>query len=145
MQQREFHLSISDPSASFPTSGSLLAMPETSADGKDPYELAPLNLCDKCIRLVEVCAFTTTKKIRCRLRSYTLETDCPLYIALSYKWGPNERYDDVELNDSLFPVGRNLWMFPCSPDALTANPDCSGSTLSVLTNRTTEKETIRSR
>lgn len=111
MQQREFHLSISDPSASFPTSGSLLAMPETSADGKDPYELAPLNLCDKCIRLVEVCAFTTTKKIRCRLRSYTLETDCPLYIALSYKWGPNERYDDVELNDSLFPVGRNLWMF----------------------------------
>ena len=86
-------------------------MPETSADGKSPFESAPLDLCDKCIRLVKVCAFTTAKKIRRRLRCYTLKTDCPLYIALSYRWGPNERYDDVELNDSLFPVWRNLWMF----------------------------------
>jgi hypothetical protein len=33
------------------------------------------------------------------------------YIALSYAWGINVRYANIELNGSPFPVAKNLWDF----------------------------------
>jgi hypothetical protein len=35
----------------------------------------------------------------------------PPYIGLSYAWGENVRYDDVDFDGQLFPVSRNLWHF----------------------------------
>jgi hypothetical protein len=35
----------------------------------------------------------------------------PAYVALSYAWGRQERFDDIDLNGSRFPVGKNLWQF----------------------------------
>jgi hypothetical protein len=77
----------------------------------DPYAEAPLNLRKQEIRLVKLEHSTDTEPIRCSLRSYAIDDDCPAYVALSYAWGPKERHDDILLNGVGFPIGRSLWSF----------------------------------
>jgi hypothetical protein len=77
----------------------------------NPYSKAPLDLRNQQIRLVKLEHSNDTDHIRCTLRSHALDGKCPAYIALSYAWGPEERCDDILLNDVLVPVGRSLWSF----------------------------------
>ncbi|KAF2633967.1 HET-domain-containing protein, partial [Macroventuria anomochaeta] len=76
-----------------------------------PYTNAPLDLEGRGIRLVELQSSSSSDTIRCHLRSYALPPDGPSYIALSYQWGPCERYANIELNGMPFTVGRSLWTF----------------------------------
>jgi hypothetical protein len=78
---------------------------------EDPYAEAPLNLRKQEIRLVKLEHSTDTEPIKCSLRSYAIEDDCPAYVALSYAWGPKERHDDIQLNGVAFPIGLSLWSF----------------------------------
>jgi hypothetical protein len=84
---------------------------EFSSPPKDPYADAPLDLNCKSFRLVEILPSGPSETIRCRLETFTMPPNCPSYIALSYMWGSNERYADIELNGVLFPVGLTLWTF----------------------------------
>ena len=76
-----------------------------------PYSGTPLNLQEKEIRLVKLEHSTPSSPIKCTLRSYTFNNECPAYIALSYTWGPSQRHADLELNNHVVPIGRNLWTF----------------------------------
>jgi len=78
---------------------------------EDPYDAAPLNLREREIRLVKLEHSHDSEPIRCSLRTYALDDECPAYIALSYAWGAKERHDDLQINGIPFPVGRSLWSF----------------------------------
>jgi len=78
---------------------------------ESPYVDVPLNLGRKNIRLVTLEDGDASESIKCNLQSHALDDECPAYVALSYAWGAKERYDDIQINGSSFPVGRNLWHF----------------------------------
>ncbi len=80
-------------------------------DKTDPYALAPLDLGQDCIRLVELQPNSDSNLVRCRLRSYTIQRNCPSFIALSYKWDHESPQDCIELNGVQFSVGHSLWTF----------------------------------
>lgn len=77
----------------------------------NPYRHAPLGLASESIRLVELQPCGLLDTIRCRLRSHPIQPDCPPYVALSYKWGPKQPFDNIELNGVPFSVGQSLWTF----------------------------------
>ena len=76
----------------------------------NPYLDVPLNLGRKNIRLVTLEPDDASGSIKCSLQSHALD-ECPAYVALSYAWGAKQRYDNIQINGSSFPVGRNLWHF----------------------------------
>jgi hypothetical protein len=75
------------------------------------HSTAPLDLSSQEIRLVELQRNEGSSAPTCILRSYPVNGPHPPYIALSYAWGINVRYADIELNNSPFPVAKNLWDF----------------------------------
>jgi hypothetical protein len=77
----------------------------------DPYTQTTLNLADQEIRLVKMEHSADLEPIKCSLRSYAIDDDCPAYVALSYAWGPQDRDHDIQLNGVSFPIGRSLWTF----------------------------------
>jgi len=77
---------------------------------ESPYVDVPLNLGRKNIRLVTLEHGDVSGPIKCILQSHALD-ECPAYVALSYAWGTQQRYDKIRINGSSFPVGRNLWHF----------------------------------
>ena len=77
---------------------------------ESPYVDVPLNLRRKSIRLVTLEHGDASGPIKCILQSHALD-ECPAYVALSYAWGTQQRYDKIRINGSSFPVGRNLWHF----------------------------------
>jgi hypothetical protein len=99
---------INDPALAETTYGSSKRSP---AEVTDAYLEAPLNLREQEIRLVKLEHSHASEPIKCTLRSVPIDGEHPAYVAVSYSWGPKERYDDIELNGASFPVGRNLWMF----------------------------------
>jgi hypothetical protein len=76
---------------------------------KNPYAVAPIDNQRKEIRLVKLEPGGPFEPIKCTLRTYVLGEDPPIYTALSYSWGPKERFNEIELNGCSFPVGRSLW------------------------------------
>jgi len=78
---------------------------------EDAYSLAPISPCGREFRLIELSPSAESESIKCDLRSYSMNMDYPAYVALSYAWGRKERFDDIDLNGSRFPVGKNLWQF----------------------------------
>lgn len=76
-----------------------------------PYVDVPLNLGTKNIRLLTLEPGDASESIECTLQSYALDNNYPSYVALSYAWGAKERYNDIQINGSSFPVGHNLWHF----------------------------------
>jgi len=77
---------------------------------ENPYDDVPLNLGRKNIRLVTLEHGDMSGPIKCILQSHALD-ECPAYVALSYAWGAKQRHDNIQINGSSFPVGRNLWHF----------------------------------
>jgi hypothetical protein len=77
----------------------------------DPYLQAQLDTGCQQIRLVKLEHSNESEPIRCNLQLYAINGERPAYVALSYSWGKKERYDDIQLNGVLFPVGRSLWSF----------------------------------
>jgi hypothetical protein len=78
---------------------------------KFPYSTVALDLSNPEIRLVELQRNDQSNKPTCILRSYPIDGPHPLSIALSYAWGENVRFADIDLNGQPFPVGQNLWHF----------------------------------
>jgi hypothetical protein len=78
---------------------------------EDAYSLAPISPCGREFRLIELSPSAESESIKCDLRSYSMNMNYPAYVALSYAWGRQERFDDIDLNGSRFPVGKNLWQF----------------------------------
>jgi hypothetical protein len=76
---------------------------------KNPYAVAPIDNQRKEIRLVKLEPSGPFEPTKCTLRTYVLGDDPPIYTALSYSWGPKERFNEIELNGCSFPVGRSLW------------------------------------
>ncbi|ORY18343.1 heterokaryon incompatibility protein-domain-containing protein [Clohesyomyces aquaticus] len=76
----------------------------------DPYLDAHLDLKSRGFRLLQVQPSEEGEPIRCTLQSYTLQ-DHPPYTALSYMWGENFRYDDIEINGAKMLARENLWCF----------------------------------
>ncbi|KAK1248162.1 hypothetical protein MKX08_006382 [Trichoderma sp. CBMAI-0020] len=76
---------------------------------ENPHSTAPIEPGD--FRLIELAPSAESEIIECRLRSYSLDGDCPAYIALSYAWGQNVRDKTISLNGTRFSVGNNLWWF----------------------------------
>lgn len=76
----------------------------------DPYATAPLELDKQSFRLINLCLGEASGIIQCTLRSH-LERSHPSYTAVSYARGPDEIYNDIEVNDVRFPVRKNLWDF----------------------------------
>ena len=85
-------------------------MTEPSNNQLDPYLLAPLDLEEQSIRLVELLP-SDKQDIKCRLRSYSSGPDRPPYIALSYMWDHKSPKDPVEINGARVDVGHSLWTF----------------------------------
>ena len=82
-----------------------------AAPARSPYSTVPISHLQREIRLVELQRNEPMQKIKCVLRSYPVVGPHPPYIALSYAWGRNVHYADIELNGYTFSVGRNLWHF----------------------------------
>ncbi|KAH7077887.1 hypothetical protein BKA63DRAFT_376351, partial [Paraphoma chrysanthemicola] len=77
----------------------------------DVYAAEPLDLRNQEIRLVKLEHSTGSELIKCSLRVYKLDEECPAYVSLSYSWGLKERHDDILLNGCILPAGRSLWSF----------------------------------
>jgi hypothetical protein len=78
---------------------------------ENPYSVAPLDPGGREFRLIELWPSAESESIKCNLRSYSMDMDCPAYVALSYAWGRKGRCDDIYLNGIRFPIGNNLWQF----------------------------------
>ena len=83
----------------------------SAATAQRVYSTAPLNYTEREMRLVELQQNDTSEKLKCVLRPYPVEGPHPPYIALSYAWGSDVGYADIELNGSSFSVAWNLWHF----------------------------------
>jgi hypothetical protein len=79
----------------------------------DPYATAPLSRHTGSheFRLVELRPSALNGPFKYSLRTYTVDEHCPPYTALSYMWGPSQRYGAIMLNGEAFPVGYSLWSF----------------------------------
>lgn len=91
--------------------GNKFLLLEPSLNLDDPYLLAPLDLQQVNIRLVELLPSSDPDNIRCHMRSYALNDTCPPYVALSYKWDHETPKDTIELNGTGVSVGHSLWAF----------------------------------
>jgi hypothetical protein len=78
---------------------------------KDPYSTAPLDLKCREIRLVKIFRKEESDVIKCDFQCFPLEGDRPEFIALSYTWGKDVPYKNIEINGSHLPVRENLWRF----------------------------------
>lgn len=79
-------------------------------EASEIYARIPLEVSTKQIRLVELLPGNIDEVIQCRFHSISL-LDRPEYAALSYSWGPPKPYKNILLNDTEFPIRRNLWWF----------------------------------
>jgi hypothetical protein len=75
------------------------------------YSTTPIARFSPDFRLLQLRCNEMLEKPNCTLRSYPIDGPHPTYIALSYTWGQDVRYDDIIVNGIYFPVGRNLWSF----------------------------------
>jgi hypothetical protein len=74
------------------------------------YENAPLDLQGRQIRLVEIQPGQEPEIIQCKFHCFSL-SQCPVYVALSYIWGPPKVYENILVDGVEFPVRRGLWWF----------------------------------
>jgi hypothetical protein len=89
-----------------------------------------LDLKRQQIRLLRITSIQGQSGVSCHLTCHYL-SDCPRYIALSYRWGPRDQSTTITLQGTSFRIGKNLADFlgtrkPCSTlyywiDALCIN------------------------
>jgi hypothetical protein len=78
----------------------------------DPCATAPLDLSRGGLRLIALQPHEDSETIKCDMQSYiTMDYSHLSYTALSYAWGPDQIYGDIELNGAKMPIRRNLWLF----------------------------------
>jgi hypothetical protein len=82
----------------------------------DPYAPCPVYASDpfetekRMFRLLRLQPNEDEGIIKCEMRTYR-HIDNPSYTALSYTWGANRTYADIEINGARVPVRENLWDF----------------------------------
>jgi hypothetical protein len=76
----------------------------------DPYAACPVDRTSREIRLLKLQPKNDEGIIKCDMQTYSQE-DRPPYAALSYTWGPDTIYTDIEINGAKVPVRENLWDF----------------------------------
>jgi len=76
----------------------------------DLYASCPVDRTSQEIRLLRLLPKNDEGIIECTMQTYNHD-DRPPYQALSYTWGPNIAYDDIEINGVKIPVRENLWSF----------------------------------
>lgn len=78
------------------------------AENVPQFQYEPLDRKRKCIRLLEVLRPGNKSIIECSLRTYTTE-DAPPYVALSYTWDRDNRFEYIACDGRFMRVGRNVW------------------------------------
>ncbi|CAN9337738.1 unnamed protein product [Alternaria alternata] len=76
----------------------------------DPYASCPLDRKSQEFRLLKLLPNNNKDIIRCNMQTYNFN-DPPPYTALSYTWGANATYTNIEINCVKVPVRENLWDF----------------------------------
>jgi hypothetical protein len=76
----------------------------------DPYAACPVDRTSREIRLLKLQTKNDEGIIKCDMQTYSQEGRPP-YAALSYTWGSDITYTDIEINGAKVPIRENLWDF----------------------------------
>jgi hypothetical protein len=76
----------------------------------DPYTSCPVDRKSREFRLLQLQPKNNEDIIKCNMQTYRLGYSPP-YKALSYTWGANATYTNIEINRVKVPVRENLWDF----------------------------------
>jgi hypothetical protein len=74
---------------------------------KPNFHYEPLDRSQRCMRLLEVLHEDDGQTIRCKLRTYAIES-VPRYVALSYTWDRDDSSAYIECNGMRLRVGKNV-------------------------------------
>jgi hypothetical protein len=78
-----------------------------NAREKPNFHYEPLDRSQRCMRLLEVLHEDDGQTIRCKLRTYAIES-VPRYVALSYTWDRDDSSAYIECNGMRLRVGKNV-------------------------------------